>query len=605
MTTPPAASAQQHSVLGVEQHAQLMYLKYWADGCQRVSVWTAIHVVAVVGLLWPVASVGFLLAWVSATAALRVLIHKVARVYRTTVCAQLALRRVSRVAQLSFVSSMVHASFLWHFPLLSDVERGIVTFLLVGTSIAAIASQFGNPRTYPYYTAPSTLMVAAAWALVPGHNYSAWDGYLMAVFLILLCALITFGYGRANWAQFEESCAMRQREHALNVQLTEALHEAEQANQAKTRFLAAANHDLRQPLNVINLVVGALRMRQLEPAAAEMVALLNKVSRSLSTQLDGLLDISKLDAGLYRPDWDAVHLNTLLTQAQEAFLPFAREKGLKLLLDLPGEYWVLTDASLLSRVVGNLCHNALKFTERGEVTLRAVPQVAEQSGSAARIKLTVADTGCGIPEAQQRHVFEEFVQLGNSQRDSANGLGLGLSIVKRLCRLLDVALKLESAPGRGTSVHLSLLMADPGKQATRAAELDVPMPYTGRLQGKTVLVIDDDETVRLALVAILEAMGCQVQQAEGLEAAMTSHRESEIDLIVADVRLKNNENGIVTARAVSQACGGVPVLLVSGDTTADKLLAAEAAGFRLCHKPVRPERLVRELSELLPLPESL
>ncbi len=296
---------------------------------------------------------------------------------------------------------------------------------------------------------PVTLANALAWfSGGGGANPVTWIEIGLGA-LIIGFGLMLMSMARDAHRVFVESVLIRQQQIKSNQQLRVALQQAESAMQAKTRFLAAASHDLRQPMHTLSLFGAALLRRPLDPPAAAIARSMNLALQSLATQMDALLDISKLDAQVVPVNSRVFALRPWLASLCDEMLPTAQGKGLALSLPLPDEVFVETDPLLLERVLRNLLDNALKYTALGAVEVRV-----ERDGEVWRVR--VRDSGCGIAEAEQSRIFEEFYQVDNPERDRARGLGLGLSIVSRLVDLLDLTLALESRPGQGSSFSSAL-----------------------------------------------------------------------------------------------------------------------------------------------------
>lgn len=498
-----------------------------------------------------------------------------------------ASERVRAAGFMSLASGSTMALTLLAFPMLSDVERSFITLLTLGLATGAVGTTAGRRVLFLPYVLPMAAPLPLLWALHPGPAQAEWVdlsvGLLLAAYLGVLLSL-----ANNAWANFTESVRIRFQEHALNEQLTEALAQANQANQAKTRFLAAASHDLRQPLHTIGLLVAALSLREMERSDREVVDLLSQVTMALSEQLDQLLDISKLDAGVVQPAWKSVDLGEMLRMHHAEMRAVIEERGLRAVLDAPGGVRCRTDPALLLRVLRNLTENAVKFTARGSVTLRM-----RVEGATALV--SVEDTGSGIPAAEREMVFEEFYQVGNRERDRAKGLGLGLSIVRRLCRLLDIGLQLRSDVGSGTTVTLAL----PVHAGVAAAPPMGMRPPAPSFAGRTVLVVDDERSVRTGMRVLLEALGCHCLEASSGEEAVRQARGRKPDVILADLRLRGGETGIDVIAQLEAAIGATPALLISGDTAPDRLLEAQRAGIKLLHKPLGLPALQAELARML------
>jgi signal transduction histidine kinase/ActR/RegA family two-component response regulator len=402
-----------------------------------------------------------------------------------------------------------------------------------------------------------------------------WQGpplVLTALFMIYGALLIVLA--RDTWRMFRNSFESRR-------QLQAALDTAESANRAKTRFLASASHDLRQPMHTLSLFAAALSMRPLDDRSRAIAQQMNQALQALSSQLDVLLDVSKLDAGIVEASAADVDIRALLGRLRDEFEPAALRKGLALRAECPPSARAHTDALLLDRVLRNLLDNALKYTLHGEVVLRAGP------APDGRLQLEVVDTGPGIAAEEHERVFEEFYQLGNAERDRRQGLGLGLSIVRRLAELLGLGLRMHSAPGAGTRFCMSVAAATALPAAPAGPGIALPT-----LAGLKVLVIDDEEAVREGMRTLLEAYGCRVSLAGGTAGALKAAAEAPPDLVLADFRLREHDDGLLAVRQLRAQHPGLPALLVSGDTAPERLREARAAGLPLLHKPVAAEVLV-------------
>ena len=500
------------------------------------------------------------------------------------------LQRVKHyVAIAPFCSAMSGLYFL-SFPYLSDAARSVVSLLVLGQILGFISNGAGQRRLFFLYSIPLLLPLSLAWMLSPGNGYSAAIG--VGVGLLTLVGMTGLLYGLADrvWHLFDSSCRIRFRESALNARLRLALSAAEQANQAKTRFLAAASHDLRQPLHVIGMISAALSLRTLDPTTQGMVKVLGQVNTSLSSLLDSLLDISKLDAGLVAIKEQVVPVDKLMQRVFNELVPLIEAKGLQAELHAQTGAYVRTDPILLVRILNNLSQNALKFTERGKISLRA-------RTDGQFVVLEVVDTGCGIAPEHQDTVFQEFFQVGNSQRDPTSGLGLGLSIVRRLSLLLGLKIGLHSTLGEGTRVQLSIPLQ------RQQEEPGLPLPQPGpvlqaRNFGLKILVVDDEVSILQASSLLLTELGCDCRTAENLEGASQQVSGWTPDVIITDLRLKGPLNGVETIAVLRGKLGPVTALLMSGDTAPDRLKLAENAGIRLCHKPISLDKLVQELDAL-------
>jgi signal transduction histidine kinase/CheY-like chemotaxis protein len=386
---------------------------------------------------------------------------------------------------------------------------------------------------------------------------------------------------------------LEQRVIEATQALREKKDEAEQANKAKSRFLAAASHDLRQPTHALGMFVSRLTQLSHDPETQAVVDNLEISVRAMQNLLDGLLDISRLEAQAVQVALKPFAVSSLMQQLQQDLMPLARGKNLQLRLH-PCQYWVMSDAVLLYRVLLNLVTNALRYTERGGVLVACRPV---ESGR--KLSIQVWDTGIGIAPEFQDEVFKEFFQVSNAARDRDKGMGLGLSIVKRTSALLGHPLSLTSKLGSGTRVTLSLPLVAPvdGALGGLVAEPDL----NDELQGACVLVIEDDALVRSALVGLLTAWGIKVFEASALSGALAIVANGvQPDLLISDYRLQAGDNGIEAVTQLRAALHqSLPAFLMSGDTDPELIAQAQAQGLTLLHKPVRPAKLRSLLRRLL------
>ena len=381
---------------------------------------------------------------------------------------------------------------------------------------------------------------------------------------------------------------LKRREAAL-----EAAHrDAEQANVAKTRFLAAASHDLRQPIHALGLLFATLADRVRDDETAPLLEQIDGAIDAVDSMLNSLLDISKLDAGVVRPVVGPVDLGALLQRLANDHQPVAEATG-NVVRVRPSRLIVVSDRAMLQRILDNFVSNALRYTRGGRVLVGA-----RRRGDAVRIE--VYDTGPGIPAESLEDIFLEFHQLGNPERDRQKGLGLGLAIVRRLADLLGQAVDVRSEVGRGSrfSVTVPLAAQRPASrlQAAAAAALGAD------LQGRRVLVLDDDVAVLEAMRRLLERWGCEVVAATTPEEAVAGVASGAVppDLLIVDYRLRHHASGIETIGQLRERAGSaIPALIITGDTAPDRLREAQESGYPLLHKPVKPAQLRSVMRQLV------
>ncbi|MGD8678707.1 MAG: hybrid sensor histidine kinase/response regulator [Chromatiales bacterium] len=490
-------------------------------------------------------------------------------------------QRMSVAVALSLANGLVHSASLLFFPEFTLAERSIQTLLLAGLMTGAVGTTAGHVRTYMAFTLPVISSLAIAWAMfpVPGSNVLIQLGIPV---LMLFLGLVLVGLAKEYSAFFTESFQIRNQQVEMNERLQEALDDAVSANEAKTRFLASASHDLRQPIHALSLFTGALMRRKHSAETTEILSHLNTAVENLSSQMSTLLDMSKLDAGIVEVHPAPLDLQAYLEQLRLEFSAEAAEKQLHLELVGNQPAHVITDSEHFDRIMRNLLSNALRYTEKGSIRIELVSDGNDWA-------ITVRDTGRGIPKSEQQRIFEEFYQVDNPHRDRTQGLGLGLAIVKRLTSLLGIRVELASQEHVGTAITLRL--AKHQYQETSQVEKG---PLIS-LEGIRILCVDDEIEVRAALEALLKGMGCAVQSAEGTEQAVAHARDDRPDILIADLRLAHDDDGIRAIRAVREIHPGLPALLITGDTAPDRLNLAIETGLTLLHKPVSSEELTRAI----------
>jgi signal transduction histidine kinase/CheY-like chemotaxis protein len=364
----------------------------------------------------------------------------------------------------------------------------------------------------------------------------------------------------------------------------EAREAAEEANVAKSRFLAAAGHDLRQPLHALGFFVDALQEQSLPADGRSIVTNIRRSVDVMEDLFNSLLDVSRLDAGIVRPRIATIALAPLMERVRVEYEPAATQKELS--LRVPGNsLFVRSDPVLLERIMRNLVANAIRYTDRGKVVLGA-------RRSAHGVRIEVWDSGRGIPKDKHREIVQEFRQLDNPQRDRRKGLGLGLAIVERLVKLLDHPLELRSQLGKGSMFAVTVPRGR--REDFVPGEADGQIVVDRDVANSLILVVDDEPDVRESMTTLLGRWRCEVVAAESCEEMLQKliYVQRIPDLIVSDYRLKEGENGIdVVARLREEFNAQVPALLITGDTGIEQLREAEESGLHVLHKPLNPSRL--------------
>jgi two-component system, sensor histidine kinase len=496
-----------------------------------------------------------------------------------------------RVWALSFaaINLAVGIGFGWAPVGLTIGSRLDVEFLalLVTLCVAAGAvTAFG-----PYLPAFAPFFLSATLPFTVASYFSS-DPLLhrLAPLLMLIFIAGMGGLGvRANRA-FEQLVRLQIRAEEMADDLERQRDIAESANLAKSKFLAAASHDLRQPVHALGLFVGALRGLAMPSAAQPLVDQIEASINALDGLFSALMSISRLDAGVVTAERRPFAIRSALDSVCREYAHEAGAKGVPL-------EWVDcaaivdSDAVLVERILRNLVSNAVRYTERGRILVGC-----RRRGGA--IALQVWDTGVGIPADEQARVFQEYYQVGNPERDRAKGLGLGLAIVRRLAELLGCELRLRSAPGRGSCFEVALPLA---KDAPIGGETS-PMVSDGAIARGIIVIVDDEQAIRLATASLLTGWGFDVIAAASGDEAVErlSASPSRPDLIISDYRLRGKENGLHAIERLRSEYGqSIPAMLVTGDTGPDRLAEAQASGLLLLHKPVVNSKLRAAIVNLI------
>jgi Na+/proline symporter/signal transduction histidine kinase len=377
---------------------------------------------------------------------------------------------------------------------------------------------------------------------------------------------------------------------AVNQQLAEARAAAEEANLGKTRFFAAAGHDILQPLNAARLYSSTLVERLGHSPNSDLVLNIDSALESVESILGAVLDISRLDTGAMKPRMTALPLAPFLKRIETDYQPLAQARGLRLTF-LPTSLKVTSDGMLLRRLVQNLVSNAIKYTVTGRVLVGARKRGQE-------VWIEVHDTGIGIPKSKFRTVFKEFARLDEGAR-TASGLGLGLSIVDRIGRVLNHPVELQSTPGKGTVFRVRLPLSEQIPETKNTAAADGPQPGLARLDHLGILCIDNEPAILDGMGLLLEGWGARVVKAAGrTEAeAFLSRPGASVDLVIADYHL-DDATGIEAIETVRARLPDLPAILVTADRTAEVRAAADRLGTVLLNKPVKPAALRANLMRI-------
>jgi len=505
-------------------------------------------------------------------------------------------RKISRVVTLV---SMVTAVVPWLIVPHNNLPMtSLLMAVIVGSCARAAQSLWPLKPALFGYTMPMSLGMITA---------LAWQGDGLHLFLAAAGAaylLLTLYAGIGQHKLLTESLMLRFENEALAARLGEQIAATERASEEKTRFLGTASHDLRQPLHAIALFGAALENELRDRPEGRNAERLMRAVNALGASLDTMLDVSRLDAGVITPAPQPVQLDALFLPLNHTFAARAEHKELQLRVRASG-LWVYSDPQLLHRMLSNLMDNALKYTMRGGVTV-----TARERGEAVWIE--VRDTGIGIAPEQSGRIFEEFYQINNPGRDRSRGLGIGLSIVQRLSRLLGHPVQMHSRPGRGTHFRVVVPIASAPERAqaelaaaslNEAASAGERKVSTLALPGR-VLLLDDELEIREAMTGLLRSHAIDahaVSDEAGAAAALRqAAREGRpFDLLLCDYRLADGVDGLDAGLRLSQSEGAAtPLLLITGETSPDRLQRVRESQVPVLFKPVVADLLLQAMAEV-------
>ncbi|MEP4485996.1 ATP-binding response regulator [Marinobacter alexandrii] len=534
---------------------------------------------ALVYAFWDVVAPSLLLAWIAAMVAMLSVRVAVYFSFKKRFDGS-KLKRY----QIFLILGSASAGVIWGVGgLLMFIPGQLELQLLILLSLLAMAagSAFSLSIYLPAYFAFVPLMLAPITLrlLLTGDTIHTALASVTIIFLIAQTAFnikINRGLSSAMELRFENL--------DLIEQLKEQKAEAEQANSAKSRFLAAASHDLRQPLYALTLFVSALEEQVTSPDERKITQQIKRSANSLQSLFEALLDISKLDAGTVDIRKSDFRLKDMLARLADEFDPQAAQKGITI-------HWtqeplaVNSEPALLEQILRNFIANAIRYTATGEINVTCEPY-------ADSIKISVSDTGIGIPDEDQVAIFEEFYQLGNPERDRQKGLGLGLSIVQRAAELLDHRIEVDSQLSQGSTFSVTVDTATQSDLAS--AEESLHTSNVALASQPLIVVIDDEKNIREGMQQLLAAWGCEVvvsATAEGTLEKLSIYQRKP-DGIISDYRLRDSHTGLDAIKAINGVYGSaIPALIVTGDTEKQLLIDLKASGHQVLYKPVPPAKL--------------
>jgi two-component system, sensor histidine kinase len=553
----------------------------------RQATRNALSVVVVVAFVGPVVIpvVGWLrfCAWAGLTlAGLGIRTFLLRRVTRIEVLEQNPDHWTRLFFGVTLVSGIIGASApLLFFPSLSAVEQMFLTMIFCCWVTAAMTSAGVYTRFYATYVLIFIAPLIAAWLMTDNPHVVA-----IAVMLATYGAII-ISFSLSFAKQVVAGVEIRFQNEELIYELDAARRTAEAANHAKSRLLAVASHDLRQPLHALTILSGLLKRYATSEKVGEVAQQIIRSVDSLERLFSSLLDLSRLDVGAMQPELRPVSLRAIVDQLRVEFRPRAEAKGLR--FEAGGcEAMIVTDPVLLERILRNLIDNAIKYTERGRVEL-----ACEQRSDALVVR--VADTGPGIRPEDREAIFKEFYQ-GSGGKHRETGLGLGLAIVERLTGLLEYTIETESEVGVGTAFRLVI----PRRFISTGASESGTEPREGAgvaLQGFCIVYVDDDVQVHAAMSLLFREWGCEAVIASTLAQAQTQLRERGIrpEAVLSDYSLAGNTTGFAVIEALRQEYGALPAAIITGETGPRAREKLKSSEYPVLLKPVQPDELRRLL----------
>jgi signal transduction histidine kinase len=563
-----------------EQRVALLYDNAFAVSGSAILMAALVAVIA-----WPYSVRTNLVAWCCGVLLVQLALQGLASAYRKDGGRSVAPREWGwRLALIAAVAGVVWGSAV--FVLVGrdqSLALALISACIAGRATITVLTNAHFPPALYAFAAPIFGLLALRYITLGGYANAALGVMWLAVLGYVMLFVDRHARAIVNQIRlrYENEGLVEQLKHQ-NTVAEEARFKAEQASRSKSRFFAAANHDLRQPLHSLGLFATALRNGNVDETQRKLIDQILQCTESLEQLFDNLLDISKLDAGQIEVKREIVPINAVFDRLRGTFATPAEEKGLRLRLRR-SNVRLATDSTLLFRVLSNLIANAVRYTEKGGVLVACRVR-------GPRAVIEVWDTGIGIPAEQHERIFEEFFQINNPARDRSRGLGLGLATVKRISQLLEHPLRLKSTPGKGSRFSIEVPLAGAADLQGISATIEHKVPNL--LGGKLIVVIDDEESVRLGMQSLLESWGCQCVAATSAREALASLEGRTPDFIIADLRLSDNDNGIEAIGMLRAKLGeSLPAVVISGDTGTDQLRRVSAAGLTMMHKPLKPVRL--------------
>lgn len=589
----PAAAALERSLLIRAEQLRAQF-----RAIPGASIGSALVATLVVAMLYDRLSVGVLLPWLVAVYMVSAVDFVLWRWFKAANPGTLEITLWGRLA----IAAAGLCGLLWgiggivlHDP--TSLAHQLFV-LMAATGLGFTSTYMTAPllRAFLAYVCPSFLLSAIPFLMDGDRVHVA-----IGIATLLLLPVIVQCAARAC-RTFLDSANVRLQNSELMAELVEQKEAAEEANVAKSRFLAVASHDLRQPLHALGLFVQALQESSIATHERHLVGNIRRSVDAMEELFDALLDISRLDAGVVRPRFETFGLASMFDRLSFEYVPVAKQKGLSLSV-MKTSVFVCSDPSLLERIVRNLVSNAVRYTDRGGLLLGCR---REEGG----VRIEVWDTGRGIAPEKHREIFREFAQLDAADRDPRKGLGLGLAIVERLAHLLDHNIRLHSIPGKGSMFSV---VVPRGREQDVVPQAAVEHTTAFDLTGVLILVIDSEPAVCQAMEALLSKWNCEVITAASggeMKNKLTMVRRIP-SLIISDYRPRAPATlGAGPTLAIIDMLRAefnteIPAVLLTGDTGMERSLRdQEVAGLPVLQKPLNPARLRTLIANLLRMDEA-
>ena len=467
------------------------------------------------------------------------------------------------------------AVFLFYVEGETEYQMFLLTLVVTFSMGTIVMGQHWFAMYYMY--GPVTLAAVIVRLMMEGEAT-----YIALAMFLLLTGLGSISSSRVLHNLVRSEMRSRYESESLAKALKIKSEEFNLANQAQSKFLAAASHDLRQPLYALTLFTSVLDETIQTPKVRGVVEQINASVKSLESLFNALLDISRLDAGVMKEEKTSFDLQPLFVRLANDFDLLAKEKGLSIAWP-KSACCVYSDPLLLEQIIRNYISNAIRYSDKGEIKVLC----DENNGE---VNIQVVDNGIGIPHEEQKEIFTEFHQLGNPERDRNKGLGLGLAIVRRTAKLLNHSITLTSEPGKGSTFGIVVASGELNVSTinTAATENDIAT------HDFTIVVIDDEASIREGMKSLLEAWGYEVITASDQDEVLSKLKQynKTPNCIIADYRLRYNHTGIEVIHSLhAEYHSEIPALIVTGDIATEHLRDVSNHGFQVLHKPVASAKL--------------